>query len=133
MALTSKQLTVGKRVRVEAFTANVTEDGQYDDDGNLQARTYKDQGTQVQVRDDRGNTHFVNLAQLEVEVPFKDGELYLSATGAFVFYVANADDPAKPGTWRIRQTDGSRGTVPRSFGYPSRPVTPVTFGKTITE
>lgn len=131
MALTTSQLSVGKRVRTPGFNATVTLDGRFDDDGNPTTQTYKGEGTKVRVKDSNGNTHFIDLAKLEVEIPFTDGGLYLSNNGTFVYYVASPD--GKPGTWRVRQTDGERGTVSRSFNYPARPLTPISFGEAITE
>lgn len=132
MALKSSDLVVGKRVRVSSFPATVTQDGDYDDDGNALPETYKGQGRQVRVRD-LYNTHFINLAYVDVEIPYKDGELYLDSFGRFVFYVANPDDSGKPGTWRLRLDNGNRGTTVRGFTYPARPLTPVTFGEVIAE
>lgn len=131
MALSSSQLVLGKRVRVAGFTAKVTEDGDYDDNGDLQNETYKNQGLQVRVLDGSGNSHFISLTQLEVEIPFTDGGLYLSAGGKFYFYVADPD--GKKGTWRLRLEDGSKGTTVRSFTTPTRPVQLVTLGETVTE
>ena len=107
MAVSRSDLKAGKKVRVEAFDAVITEP-------DSAAGTAK-------LREKDGTVHYVSLLRLTIVPPYENGKVYLSARGvAYYYFKLDADGT---GSWLT-----VNGREPRAYDLPERPMTEVTIG-----
>jgi hypothetical protein len=119
--ITTAQAVPGRKVSVASFEATIV---------NVEV-SGADYCTEV--LDDAGVTHFIYQTRLNPVYPYRDGQLYAANDGAGLVYSYVAGKDGSEGTWRNRKGDGTLMEVPRAFGYPPRPLRPVTLGPGLTD